>query len=93
MRYGAASDWLTRLRAAGPYVLVELLLPGGTFIAALLWLSQRFARNGLGGLYPRRSAPSLNYAIVAMAPDVHAAFACASYAEQSSACQGIAIPT
>ena len=29
-----------RLRAVGPYLLVELLLPGGTLIAFLLWLSQ-----------------------------------------------------
>ena len=29
-----------RLRAAGPYLLIELLLPGGTLVALLLWLSQ-----------------------------------------------------
>jgi hypothetical protein len=28
------------LRSLGPYLLVELLLPGGTLIALLLWLSQ-----------------------------------------------------
>ena len=35
----------TALRAVGPYLLIELLLPGGTLFALLLWLSQRFARN------------------------------------------------
>ena len=29
------------LREAGPYLLIELLLPGGTLIAVLLWLSQQ----------------------------------------------------
>jgi hypothetical protein len=28
------------LRNVGPYLLVELLVPGGTLIALLLWLSQ-----------------------------------------------------
>jgi len=28
------------LRKAGPYLLIELLLPGGTLVALLLWLSQ-----------------------------------------------------
>ena len=30
------------LQNAGPYLLVELLLPGGTLIALLLWVSQNF---------------------------------------------------
>jgi hypothetical protein len=29
---------LETARGAGPYLLVELLLPGGTLIAVLLWL-------------------------------------------------------
>ncbi len=32
---------ISRLRAVGPYLLIELLLPGGTLIALLLWLSQQ----------------------------------------------------
>jgi hypothetical protein len=28
-----------KLRCVGPYVLIELLLPGGTLIALLLWLT------------------------------------------------------
>ena len=41
-----AMSWggvLGTLRRTGPYVLVELLLPGGTLLALLLWLS-----NGVG---------------------------------------------
>ena len=34
--------WSDALRAVGPYLLVELLLPGGTLIALLLWVSQQF---------------------------------------------------
>jgi hypothetical protein len=31
--------WLARsARSLGPYMLVEILLPGGTLIALLLWL-------------------------------------------------------
>lgn len=31
--------WLARsARSIGPYMLVEMLLPGGTLIALLLWL-------------------------------------------------------
>jgi hypothetical protein len=29
-----------RLREAAPYLLVELLLPGGTLFAILMWLTQ-----------------------------------------------------
>ena len=37
----ARLNWMwTYLQKFGPYVLVELLLPGGTMLALLLWLSQ-----------------------------------------------------
>ena len=43
---------LTALKAVGPYLLVELLLPGGTLVAFILWLSQRFTRGGrIGGMH------------------------------------------
>ena len=29
------------LKNAGPYLAIELLLPGGTLIALLMWLAQR----------------------------------------------------
>jgi hypothetical protein len=35
-----------RLGALGPYLLIELLLPGGSLVAGLLWLSQRLRRAG-----------------------------------------------
>jgi len=41
---------LQGLRALGPYLLIEILLPGGTLIAFLLWLSQRIRRTGLSGM-------------------------------------------
>lgn len=38
---------LAGLKAYGPYLLMEMLLPGGTLLALLLWLSQRW--EGVGG--------------------------------------------
>ena len=42
-----AALWLKRglalLRSAGPYAAIEILLPGGTIIALLLWLSRQGA--------------------------------------------------
>src|ERR1044072_5866106 len=39
--------WLKRglalVRSVGPYALIEILLPGGTLIAVLLWLARRGA--------------------------------------------------
>ena len=32
------------LRSMGPYLLIELLLPGGTLVAVLLWLTQNAAK-------------------------------------------------
>ena len=40
---------LTRMtRKASPYLLIELLLPGGSVIALLLWLFRHRAKNGTG---------------------------------------------
>ena len=41
---------LAVFRDCGPYVLIELVLPGGTLIALLLYLSRRFLRDGLGSV-------------------------------------------
>lgn len=35
---------LVGLRELGPYAVVELILPGGTVIAVLLWLYRRHQR-------------------------------------------------
>jgi hypothetical protein len=49
----AVSRLMPKLRSLGPYLLVELLLPGGTLIALILWLSQGMARGGLMSIeYP-----------------------------------------
>ena len=50
---------LSALRDFAPYFLVEPLLPGGTLVALLLWLSQRFVRDGFGDVrqYPKTPAP------------------------------------
>ena len=36
-----AKKLLPAVRALGPYLLVELVLPGGTLIALGMWLAQR----------------------------------------------------
>jgi hypothetical protein len=40
------------LRGAGPYLLVELLLPGGTLLAFLLWLWSGVSRGQLADVRP-----------------------------------------
>ena len=40
------------LRDSGPYLLVELLLPGGTLLALLLWLSSGVSRGQLAEVQP-----------------------------------------
>lgn len=35
-----------QLRAFGPYLAIELLIPGGTLVALLLWFSRRSAASG-----------------------------------------------
>ena len=57
---------LDGLRDFGPYLLVELLLPGGTLVALLLWLTRRFLRDGLGDIHQHRfGPPRLNATIMA----------------------------
>lgn len=58
----------TALRALGPYLLVELLLPGGTLIALLMWLSQRFLRGGLGSVRQYALAPKLARPVIMAKP-------------------------
>jgi hypothetical protein len=40
-----AKTLLPAVRALGPYLLVELVLPGGTLIALLMWLAQQRRRS------------------------------------------------
>jgi hypothetical protein len=50
MLYRGLRNSLPKLRALGPYLLVEMFLPGGTLVALLLWLSQRYRRAGVGAV-------------------------------------------
>ena len=54
------------LRRAGPYVLVELLLPGGTLLALLLWLSSGAGRGAFAEEHPARIIPSVSERVVAV---------------------------
>jgi hypothetical protein len=42
-----AAGAIVRLKALAPYALIELILPGGSVMALLLWLYRR-RRNGVG---------------------------------------------
>jgi hypothetical protein len=50
MNAGRILKSLPALRAYGPYLLIEVLLPGGTLLALLLWLSQRWEGIGVGSV-------------------------------------------
>ncbi|HEX6136864.1 MAG TPA: hypothetical protein VF059_04365 [Casimicrobiaceae bacterium] len=51
-------------RKLGPYVVVELLLPGGTLLALILFLCRRGTLNASGD--PRRAAPGAPRVIVSV---------------------------
>jgi len=44
---GYAAVAIARFRALAPYALIELVLPGGSVMALLLWLYRR-RKNGVG---------------------------------------------
>jgi len=51
---GFAAAVIVRFRALAPYALIELVLPGGSVMALLLWLYRR-RKNGVGfGTFPAR---------------------------------------
>jgi hypothetical protein len=51
---GHAAAVMVRLKALAPYALIELVLPGGSVMALLLWLYRR-RKNGVGcGPLPMR---------------------------------------
>jgi hypothetical protein len=51
---GYAAAAIVRLKALAPYALIELVLPGGSVMALLLWLYRR-RNNGVGfGTLPAR---------------------------------------
>jgi len=51
-----ARGWV---RKAGPYLLLELLLPGGTLLAVLLWLSSGLNRGQFADVQPLPVAPAM----------------------------------
>jgi hypothetical protein len=55
---------LTLLRSIGPYAAIEILLPGGTLIALLLWLARQGAFTTIVG----RDRPAA--AIVCVCPSL-----------------------
>ena len=63
-----AAFWLKRglalLRSIGPYAAIEILLPGGTLIALLLWLARQGAFTTIVG----RDRPAA--AIVSVCPSL-----------------------
>jgi hypothetical protein len=58
-------SFLPKLRSVGPYLLIELLLPGGTLLALLLWLSQGFAQGKFAIVHERDVAPSALELVIA----------------------------
>ena len=48
---------MNTLRVLGPYFVVEPLLPGGTLVALIFWLSQKFLREGFYGVRQYAYAP------------------------------------
>jgi hypothetical protein len=51
---GYAAVVIVRFKALAPYALMELVLPGGSVMALLLWLYRR-RKNGVGfGQFPAR---------------------------------------
>ena len=60
----------TALRAVGPYLLIELVLPGGTLFAFLLWLSQRLKRSGAEGRESARNEKPTDSAELPQVPGI-----------------------
>jgi hypothetical protein len=57
-----AAAVIVRFRALAPYALIELILPGGSVVALLLWLYRR-RKNGVGlGQFPVRPLSFLRLA-------------------------------
>jgi len=61
---GYAAAVIVRFKALAPYALIELVLPGGSVMALLLWLYRR-RKNGVGfGQLPLRLLSFLRLADV-----------------------------
>jgi len=54
-----AAAVLARLRDLAPYAAIELILPGGSVLALLLWLYRRYKKEDLSRIYFTVAAPAL----------------------------------
>lgn len=52
-------DWRRGWRHIAPWFVVEALLPGAALFALLLWLSQRFVREGFDQVRQHAFAPTV----------------------------------
>jgi hypothetical protein len=64
------AGWFKRgrkfLKGAGPYLLLEMLLPGGTLLALLLWLSSGSSRGQPAEVQRRAMDPAAIERIVSV---------------------------
>jgi hypothetical protein len=58
------------MRRMGPYMLIELLLPGGTLLALLLWLSNGAGRGQLADVQEAAMQPITADCVVEARPQV-----------------------
>ena len=70
MKCARCPGLLRALRKAGPYALTELLLPGGTVLALLLWLSTGAGRGAFAEEHPPRIRPATAELVVS-SPSPH----------------------
>ena len=63
----SARTALDSLRRMGPYLLIELLLPGGTLFAVLLWLYNGGARGQLTNVEQAAPKPAFVERLVKIA--------------------------
>jgi hypothetical protein len=57
-----------RLRRTWPYVLIEVCVPGGTIVAALLWLSSGQAKGQLAEPQQVPNSPAAHERVIAEPP-------------------------
>ena len=59
---GYAAAVIVRCKAVAPYALIELILPGGSVMALLLWLYRRRKSGGGFGQLPMKLLAILRFA-------------------------------
>ena len=63
------------LKGAGPYLMLEMLLPGGTLLAVLLWLATGSSRGQPADVHRRVTEPVTIERVTCVCPSagIHAA--------------------